>query len=133
MRPVAKAFVDKHRSGGVVSGDVFAGNAEGATALIIDDLISSGTTLLRAAQAAHRAGARRVLALVAHALLMKGSEEVVAHPVIERLITTDSIAPLRASPGPMRDKIEVLSCAPLLAETIRRLHEEKSLSDLLVF
>ncbi len=133
MRPVGKAFVDKHRSGGVVTGDVFVGNAEGATVLIIDDLISSGTTLLRAAQAAQRAGARRVLAFVAHALLMKGSEEAITHPVLERLVTTDSVPPFRATPGPMRDKIEVLSCAPLLAEAIRRLHEEKSLSDLLVF
>jgi ribose-phosphate pyrophosphokinase len=133
MRPVGKAFADKHRSGGVVSGDIFVGDAEGARALIIDDLISSGTTLLRAGQAAQRAGARSVLAFVAHALLMQGSEEAVTHPVLERLVTTDSVPPFRAKPGPMLNKIEVLSCAPLLAEAIRRLHEERSLSDLLVF
>lgn len=130
---VSKAFVDKHRSGGVVSGDIFAGDVKDATALIIDDLISSGTTLLRAAEAARRAGACEVLALVAHGLFMEGSEAAVTHPAISRVITTDSVPPFRVKPGPMRNKVEVLTCAPFLAEAIRRLHEEKPLSDLLVF
>jgi len=131
--PIGKAFADKHRSAGVVSGELFVGDVKGATALIVDDLISSGTTLLRAAQAARRAGANEVLALVAHGLFMEGSEAAVADPAIGRLITTDSVPPFRVKPGPMRGKVQVLSCAPLLAETIRRLHEDKLLSDLLVF
>jgi ribose-phosphate pyrophosphokinase len=59
-RPVAKAFADKHRSAGVVSGDLFVGDVAGRTAVIVDDLISTGGTLLRAARAARKAGARRV-------------------------------------------------------------------------
>ncbi len=51
---VGKAFADKHRSAGVVSGDLFIGDVAGATALVIDDLISTGGTLLRAARAAGR-------------------------------------------------------------------------------
>jgi ribose-phosphate pyrophosphokinase len=66
-RRVAKAFVEKRRSAGIVSGELFVGEAAGATALIIDDLISTGGTLLRAARAARKAGAERVLALVTHA------------------------------------------------------------------
>jgi ribose-phosphate pyrophosphokinase len=132
-RPIGKAFADKHRSAGVVSGDLFVGDVKGAEALIIDDLISSGTTLLRAAEAAKRAGASNVIALVTHGLFMEGSEAAVMHPAIERLIIADSVPPFRVRPGPMRQKIEVLSCAPLLAEAIGRLHAEQSLSDLLVF
>jgi ribose-phosphate pyrophosphokinase len=132
-RPIGKAFVDKHRSAGVISGDLFVGDVKGAVALIIDDLISSGTTLLRAAQAAKRAGAQRVFALVTHGLFMEGSEAAVTHPAIERLITTDSVPPFRLKPGPMKEKVEVLSCAPLLAEAIERLHANKPFSDLLVF
>jgi ribose-phosphate pyrophosphokinase len=130
---IGKAFMDKRRSAGTVSGDLFVGDASGATALIIDDLISSGTTLRKAAEAARRAGARDVIALVAHGLFMEGSEGAVSHPAIGRLITTDSVPPFRVKPGPMRDKVQVLSCAPLLAESIRRLHEDRPLSDLLVF
>ncbi len=131
--PIPSAFAEKHRSAGVVSGDLFAGDVKGKTALIIDDLISSGETLVRAAQAARRAGARRALALVAHGLFMEGSEKAVTHPAIERVIVTDSVPPLRVKPGEMANKISTVSCAPLLAEAIRRLHEDQTLSDLLVF
>jgi ribose-phosphate pyrophosphokinase len=130
---IASAFAEKHRSAGVVSGDLFVGDVKGRTALIIDDLISSGTTLVRAAQAAQRAGARRVLALVAHGLFMEGSEEAVTHEAIDGVIVTDSVPPLRVKPGPMANKITTVSSAPLLAETIHRLHEDKPHSDLLVF
>ena len=130
---IASAFAEKHRSAGVVSGDLFVGDVKGRTALIIDDLISSGATLVRAAQAAQRAGARRVLALVAHGLFMEGSEEAVTHEAIDGVIVTDSVPPLRVKPGPMANKITTVSSAPLLAETIHRLHEDKPHSDLLVF
>jgi ribose-phosphate pyrophosphokinase len=132
-RPVAKAFADKHRSAGVVSGDLFVGDVAGRTALIIDDLISTGGTLLRAARAARRAGARRVMALVTHGLFMPGAAEVLADPAIEKLVITDSVPPFRLPQEADRSNLEILPVAPLLAEGIRRLHENRSLSDLVVF
>ena len=132
-RPVGKAFADKHRSAGIVSGDLFVGDVAGATALIIDDLISTGGTLLRAARAARLAGARRTIALVTHGLFMKGSADVLAEPAIDRLIVTDSVPPFRLAPGAHRDKVEVLAAAPLLADAIGRLHAGQSLADLVVF
>jgi ribose-phosphate pyrophosphokinase len=131
-KPVGKGFADKHRSGGVVSGDLFVGDAAGATALIIDDLISTGGTLLRAARAARKAGANKVIALVTHGLFMPGAAEVIADPAIDRLVVTDSIPPFRLAPD-ARGKTDTLPCAPLLAETIKRLHEGRALTDLLVF
>ena len=60
---MGKAFADKHRSSGAcVSGDLFVGDVAGSTAFIVDDLISTGGTLLRAAKAARAAGARQVVA-----------------------------------------------------------------------
>jgi ribose-phosphate pyrophosphokinase len=132
-RPVGKAFADKHRSAGVVSGDLFVGDVAGATALIIDDLISTGGTLLRAARAARAAGARRVIALVTHGLFMAGSAEVLADPAIDRLVISDSVPAFRLSADAARHKLDVLPAAPLLAETIRRLHDGEGLTDLLVF
>ena len=132
-RPVGKAFVEKRRSAGVVSGDLFVGEVAGATALVIDDLISTGGTLLRAARAARKAGARRVMALVTHGLFMPGAEAVLADPAVERLVVTDSVPAFRLGAGAARDKLDILPAAPLLAEAIRRLHAGQPLTDLFVF
>lgn len=133
QRPIGKAFADKHRSAGVVSGDLFIGDVAGTTALVIDDLISTGGTLLRAARAARRAGARRVIALVTHGLFMAGAAEAIADAAIDRLVVTDAVPAFRLGGGPARDKIETLPVAPLLATAIRRLREGAMLSDLFVF
>jgi len=132
-QPIGKAFVEKHRSAGVVSGDLFVGDVEGATALIVDDLISTGNTLLRAAKAARRAGARQVIALVTHGLFMTGSATVLADPAIDRIVITDAVPAFRLTPEAARHKLDVLPTAPLFAETIRRLHNGRGLSDLIVF
>ncbi len=65
-RPVGKAFLDKQRSMGVVTGDIFAGDVAGATALILDDLIGTGGTMVRAATACRTHGATEILALATH-------------------------------------------------------------------
>ena len=129
-RPVGKGLAEKHRSAGVVSGDLFVGDVAGTTALIVDDLISTGNTLLRAARSARKAGAKRVIALVTHGLFMQGAAEVIADPAIDQLVVTDAVPAFRLA---TRDKVVILPAAPLLAETIRRLHEERSLTDLMVF
>lgn len=131
--PVGKGFVDKRRSAGVVSGDVFAGEAAGSTVLIIDDLISTGHTLLRAAEAVRKAGAKRVIAFATHALFMPGSAEVVADPAIDRFVLTDSVPPFRLEPGPLHDRLEILPCASLLADAIMRMREGRGMDDLHVF
>ncbi|HTO65974.1 MAG TPA: ribose-phosphate diphosphokinase [Bradyrhizobium sp.] len=132
-RPIGKGFVEKHRSSGVVSGDLFAGDVANSLCVIVDDLISSGGTLVRAAKAARAHGAEEVIACVAHGLFMKGAETTLADPAIERIIATDSVPPFRLPPGPVRDKLEIISAAPLLAETVRRLHQDESLTDLLPY
>jgi ribose-phosphate pyrophosphokinase len=131
-RPVGKGFAEKHRSAGVVSGDMFVGEVAGATALVIDDLISTGGTLLRAAVAARKSGAKKVIALVTHGLFMPGASQAVADPAIDRFVVTDSVPPFRLE-ATARGKVDTLRVAPLLAETIRRLHEGRPLTDLLVF
>jgi ribose-phosphate pyrophosphokinase len=132
-RPVGKAFVDKRRSAGVVSGDLFVGEVEGATALIIDDIISTGGTLVRAARAARNAGAKAVLALVTHGLFMAGAEAAIKDPAIDRIVVTDSVPAFRLTDEAVRSKISTLATAPLLAECVRRLHGRETLTDLLVF
>jgi ribose-phosphate pyrophosphokinase len=64
---------------------------------------------------------------------MPGSERTLADPAIDRIMVVDAVPPFRLALGPVRDKLEVIPAAPLLAEAIRRLHQHKSLTDLLVF
>lgn len=131
-RPVRKGLAEKHRSAGVVSGDLFAGDVAGTTALVVDDLISTGGTLLRTARAARGAGARRVICLVTHGLFMSGSKEVLADPAIDQIVITDAVPPFRLDGDAAMNKLTILPSATLLAETIRRLHEERGLSDLMI-
>jgi ribose-phosphate pyrophosphokinase len=130
-KPVGKGLAEKYRSAGVVSGDLFVGDVKGRTALIVDDLISTGGTLLRAATSARAAGAKRVLALVTHGLFMAGAEALLADPAIDKVIATDAVPPFRLKMPSA--KLVTLPCAPLLAEAIRRLHDGRSLTDLSVF
>jgi ribose-phosphate pyrophosphokinase len=132
-RRVGKAFVDKRRSAGIVTGELFVGEADGATALVIDDLVSTGGTLVRAARAARKAGARRVLALVTHGLFMPGAEAALMDPAIDRIVVTDSVPAFRLGAAVAQAKVDTLAVAPLLAEAIRRLHAGDTLTDLLVF
>ncbi len=132
-RPVGKAFVDKRRSAGVVSGDLLVGEVEGATALIIDDLISTGGTLVRAARALRKAGAKRVVALVTHGLFRPGAETALTDPALDRVVVTDTVPASRLKAEAARAQVETLAAAPLLAEAIRRLHGGETLTDLLVF
>ena len=132
-RPIGKGLAEKHRSSGAVSGDLFVGEVAGATALIVDDLISTGGTLLRTARSARAAGAKRVVALVTHGLFMRGSAEVIADAAIDQIVVSDAVPPFRLDYPAQNKKLVVLPSAPLLAEAIRCLHEERSLTDLMVF
>jgi ribose-phosphate pyrophosphokinase len=133
-RPVGKAFADKHRSAGVVTGELLVGDVAGATVLIVDDLISTGGTLVRAARAARRQGAVRAVAMATHGLFMHGADEALADAAIDRLVVTDAVPAFRlGEQAAVRSKLEVLACAPLLAEAIARLHGHRPLTDLMVF
>jgi ribose-phosphate pyrophosphokinase len=64
---------------------------------------------------------------------MQGAAEVIADPAIDRVVVTDAVPAFRLDSAVKNKKLVILPAPPLLAETIRRLHEERSLTDLLVF
>ena len=88
---------------------------------------------MRAAKAARAHGAAEVIACVAHGLFMPGAETALADGAIDRIIATDSVPPFRLPAGPVRAKLEIVSAAPLFAEAIRRLHQNETLADLLLY
>ncbi|HSK19185.1 MAG TPA: ribose-phosphate diphosphokinase [Longimicrobiales bacterium] len=129
-RDVGMAFLEKRRSEGEVSGDAVAGNVEGSTALIVDDLISSGTTIARAARACHARGAARVWATATHALFTAAAGDTLGEPALERLIVSNTVVQGRI-PATLARKVTVLDVAPLLGEGVRRMHAGGSIVELL--
>jgi ribose-phosphate pyrophosphokinase len=130
-RSVTMGFVEKFRSAGVLSGELLVGEVSGRHVLLFDDLISSGQTLLRAARVCHQQGATAVWALAAHGLFNADAESVLSDPMIERVFITDSV-PLGLTAGSaLANKLEVVSCAGLFAEAIRRCHEGGSIVELM--
>jgi ribose-phosphate pyrophosphokinase len=105
------------------------GDVKGKVALIIDDLVDTGGTLVKAAQALSDGGATRVLAAAAHGVLAGPAIERLNASPVEELVITNSI-PLNHKDA---RKIHVLSVAPLLAEAIQRIHVERSISEMFAF
>lgn len=126
-RPVELGLMEKRRSAGVVSGETLFAEVAGRSVLLVDDLIGTGTTVLRAARAAHAAGARNVLVAASHGLFVGAAGEALADPVLDRILVTDSVPPFRLQGAPALARVEVLGNAPLLAQAIRHLHAGRPL------
>lgn len=103
------------------------GDVQDKEALIVDDVISTGVTLVKAAETLVTRGAKKVSATAVHGVFADGALQRINDSIIDKVYVTDSI-PLPAQ-GP-RDKIEVLTVAPLLAEAIMRIHKDLSISAL---
>ena len=130
-RPLGSAYLEKRRSAGRVTGDLLAGDVTDATVLLVDDMIASGGTMLRAARTCLEAGARQVEVLAAHGLFTAGAETGLRAPELARVTVTDSIPPFRLPADLVRDRLEIVSAAPLFGEAILRCHKNSSLVDLI--
>jgi ribose-phosphate pyrophosphokinase len=106
------------------------GDVDGKVCILIDDLVDTAGTLCLAAQALKDHGAVKVLAYITHPVLSGKAIERISNSALDELVVTDTI-PLR---GDARhcDRIRVLSVAGLLAETMRRIRDEESVSSMYV-
>jgi len=104
------------------------GDVEGRFCVLVDDIVDSAGTLCNAAAALREAGAEGVVAYVSHGVLSGGAVARVEGSQLSELVITDSIQPLQ----PVLDarKIRLLPIAPLLAEAIKRISDESSVSSL---
>lgn len=124
------AIIDKRREGVNVSLFMhLIGDVKGRDAVIIDDMIDTAGTVVQAVDAIKREGARRILACGVHPVLSGPAIARIEGSPLEEVIVTNSI-PL--GPEKRIAKIVVLSVANLLAEAIRRIHAEESVSTLFV-
>src|SRR5579859_665822 len=106
------------------------GEVEGKSCMLVDDMVDTAGTLCQAAQALKDEGAIRVVAYITHAVLSGAAIERISKSVLDELVVTDTI-PL-SDAGRACTRIRQLSVAGLLAETIRRISDEESVSSLYV-
>jgi len=118
----ALAFMEKARSRGELRVGRLVGEVTGAVVVVIDDLISTGGTLIGAARACREGGARRVIAAAAHGVFVGRASEVLGADELDQVLVTDTIPPLRLDPALLERKVRVLPAAGLFAEAVRRLH-----------
>ncbi len=103
------------------------GEVEGRTAVIVDDMISTGGTLVETARALKERGARDVYACATHGVFAGNALAIIAESVLVETVVTNTI-PLPATCDGAR--VRVISVAPLFAEAIIRIHKDLSLSAL---
>jgi ribose-phosphate pyrophosphokinase len=119
-RPIEIAFAEKRRSEGRVSGELLAGDVSGADVIIYDDLISSGTTMTRAAAACVQRGARSVHAAATHGVLSGDAARTLGGAGLASLTLTDTVADVRRRCEGLRVDLEVLRSASLFARAVER-------------
>ena len=130
-RPVLLAFMEKYRSAGVVSGEALIGDVAGKTAIVIDDLISSGGTLARAAQACKARLARTVYAAATHGVFAEDANRILAEAPLEKVVVTNTIPPFRLHSALAQEKLVTVDATPLIANSISRMHSGGSIVELL--
>jgi ribose-phosphate pyrophosphokinase len=123
------AIVDKRRSSAldVKQKTIIGGPIEGKVALLFDDMISTAGSIVGAANLVHQAGAREIHIAATHGVLCGPAVEKLRGAPIDSLVVTDTI------PIPVEKqlpKLVQLSVAPLLAEAMKRIHHDQSISEL---
>ncbi len=130
MLHVDIAIVDKRRSHEVANvSEVMdiIGDVKGRTAIIVDDIIDTAGTICHAADGLKERGCERIFACATHAVLSGPALDRINNSPIEKLVFSDTIP---IPPEKKSDRIMQLSIAPIFAEAIRRVHHEKSISNM---
>jgi ribose-phosphate pyrophosphokinase len=123
------AIVDKRRERAGESEVMnIIGDVDGRTCILIDDIVDSAGTLCNAAAALKQQGATEVFAYCTHGVLSGAAAQRVANSELSELVVTDTI--WSGEPDAKGGKVRRLTIAPLLAEAIRRISDEASVSSL---
>lgn len=120
------AIIDKRRDRANESEVMnIIGDVKGKDAIIIDDIIDTGGTLIKSINALKQSGMRKIFVFITHAVCSGDVYERINASEIEKLYITDSLKVINERLG---NKIEVISVAPAIADAIRHIHTEMSIS-----
>jgi ribose-phosphate pyrophosphokinase len=132
QRPVSKAFMDKTRSEGRVTGDIFAGDVDGRVAVILDDLIAGGGTIARTAAACRSHGAAQIIVAATHGVFSPTAPDILRAASVDRYFITDSVilSPVNPVVKALGASLEITPLASLFASAIRVQQDGDSISAL---
>lgn len=123
------AIIDKRRPRpGVAKVFNVVGKVKGKNAILVDDMVDTGGSVIEAAMVLKRKGASHIYVICTHPVFSEGAAEHLQKSVIKEVVVTDTI-PFNSR---RNSKIKVLSVAPLLGEAIKRIHNESSVSSLFI-
>lgn len=127
--PAGFALVEKHRSAGSIGGGLFAGEVADHDVWVVDDMIESGETMLRAADACRLRGARSVHLLATHTFCDAAGLQRLVQPDIASLTVTDTVGPiLPASPD---TRLRILGVGAIVGQCLARIHSGQAISPVL--
>ena len=125
---VPMAIIDKRRiADSEVSQGLVVGDVRGKDAIIFDDEISTGGTLVATAETLNRAGVRTMMMGATHPVLCGNAQSNLTRSGVDRFVVTDTV---HVSKDKRLDQITLLSVAPLMAEAIKRIHTGESIGAL---
>lgn len=120
----------RRRSDTGVDAGTLMGDVEGKTVLMFDDMISTGGTVLAAAEFVMSRGARGVIVAATHSVMAAQAAQRLGGSDVSRVVVTDTIPLSEEKRGLLGDKLVELSVGPLLGNAIRNIHEDRSVSAL---
>lgn len=126
------AFVEKRRLANEAKAEALTliGDVEGRDVIVIDDEVDTGGSIAQATLLVKKRGARRVYLVFIHAVLSGNAAERLGALPVEKIITTDTIPIPPEKMRYLKDRITILSVAPLLGEVILRAHEGRSVGEM---
>ncbi|MBN2120743.1 MAG: ribose-phosphate pyrophosphokinase [Candidatus Omnitrophica bacterium] len=125
------AIVDKRRNSPESTEVVhILGEVKDKIAILVDDIVATGSSLIEATKSLKNAGTKEIYAAVTHGVLSGNAVEKLNKSYLKQLVVTDSVPLPKEKKSP---KVRVVSIAPLMAEAIKRIHEEESISILFDF
>jgi ribose-phosphate pyrophosphokinase len=115
-------FVDKQRALGVVTGELFVGDVADRSVILFDDLISTGTTLCRAAAKCRAAGARQVFAAATHGVFIGNAPDALAAAGFDGIVVGDTVTSEAELSGRLPETVTILETSRLAGEAVARIH-----------
>jgi ribose-phosphate pyrophosphokinase len=126
------AFIEKRRTSNDAKAEALTliGDVSGRDVIIVDDEVDTGGSVAQAVDVVQKHGARDIYLAFIHSIFSKNAAERLAALPIKQIITTDTVTIPTKKMEPLRERLTILSIAPLLGEVIRRAHEGRSVGEM---